>query len=1114
MILHRFRPFNHCMRFLFLTLLGLTSVAASFTASAGPSPIPTPAVAVKCSTSQSNTTTCIPDSALTPVGASVQIQTNSTDILAPINNIQIKNLFQNPIELKSSDNSFSGIYFLNVNNIGVPKPLAVDVSSKYKAESIDSPVPTLLTRAANSGSVFVVADTLSSVSLNVRGYTGNSGDNLSVVCGKKALEGKDLVSPYADASSLTSGVAICVLGKENGFFNNPTCDANLIIANNNVAQAVSKNGNVCKKITHVPNTPYVEDVFDVIYENAPTKFCSSKGYYLSGRDGDNAPKLSQSSTTGTLTQFFGDTNSEAPVRLRFLQRCDKAAIYRQCTVSGTLNIHLPAVSFYSADICNAVTQSGNLIPQSIISTRSLGNFYVGQSLTLKPKIDFNDYNKSIPALSNGVVTYGSPIKSCSFYPSDTASVWTQIGLFLNSDCSVSTKNPETGVDNHLNSYSRPVPDLQVVATNAEGFQSLPSSPVTFGIVDPIVSGYSQNNPPTEVVGYCNDYAQVGSSSAPISQSSLYRSKDFYQVVAPPNTTDTCSSYLSTTPSLNFPTTIANVLNIIDDPTNNPLCSSNLPNSPASCAVGYLPNKINYYESGNQTKYNNNYYGLPSLSFNNAVFNKLAGETISISTTSLYIGDDSDKNCIAVADADSKFRDDSKIDQLPFGLTVRYKARDGNTPAQCVISGVLPTGKNYEMRSFSIAAVDRNGQSLPAQFQLSVSPTNTIGTLAYNSSQIHAVVGQFIRINPIKFTNDTTVPITGCALDNVFVKSNNAQFPQGLNVDPKTCQIYGTPTSVSELKDFSVVATNGIGKTNSARIAIGVYSTPDRPLVDTSTTTCPSGQVFNGIECVSNITPCLNSASGEVFVGYTQLHPIPSYQNTNSIVNEYEELSCSLGNCPGATVNQSVLPYVEKTLAMQAGESGSFGGKATVIAYDILGQISSQFSNGSNGNNGSVDIELPSIKKYCANITDSRGTNGFLWMSGSSDPNNSSPNIAAGTKYLNTTTNNYFQYSSSNWVPMGNIYETQEVSISPSPGLNNSTTGSVIGINPAIGADPFTPIVNFTTINYSPINYTLPATSPNTIFPNRIETEAIFIFKKVDSSVRDLIQKKYINPRFQ
>jgi hypothetical protein len=58
-----------------------------------------------------------------------------------------------------------------------------------------------------------------------------------------------------------------------------------------------------------------------------------------------------------------------------------------------------------------------------------------------------------------------------------------------------------------------------------------------------------------------------------------------------------------------------------------------------------------------------------------------------------------------------------------------------------------------------------------------------------------------------------------------------------------------------------------------------------------------------------------------------------------------------------------------------------------------------------------------------------------------------------------------------------------------------------------------PLVNFHTALYSPIVFTLPAAVPGTAFKNRTLPEAVGIYKKIDSSVRDYILREYVDVRF-
>jgi len=231
--------------------------------------------------------------------------------------------------------------------------------------------------------------------------------------------------------------------------------------------------------------------------------------------------------------------------------------------------------------------------------------------------------------------------------------------------------------------------------------------------------------------------------------------------------------------------------------------------------------------------------------------------------------------------------------------------------------------------------------------------------------------------------------------------------------------------------FTIIATNATGSSNSAVVFIEVLGAP-----------VPSGFSFSG-SGVPIGGSCPYAASGEVFEQATQQHVIEPYTTSISVSAEYEALNCMYGNCPGANDTYSFMNLASNAFAVESGEAGSFGGKASIFAYDVA-STAFTFANGSNGGNGTVEIQPAKTIKYCAKVIDARGVNG-----------------AASAQTL-----------------------------------------------------AFTPSVDFQKVTYSTFTYSLPAISPSTAFPQRTQNQAIGVYKKLDTSVRDWIIKQYIEPRFQ
>jgi hypothetical protein len=107
-------------------------------------------------------------------------------------------------------------------------------------------------------------------------------------------------------------------------------------------------------------------------------------------------------------------------------------------------------------------------------------------------------------------------------------------------------------------------------------------------------------------------------------------------------------------------------------------------------------------------------------------------------------------------------------------------------------------------------------------------------------------------------------------------------------------------------------------------------------------------------------------SNETFEKFSQDHGMDSY----------EQFDCNYANCPGAVDTYTFGVSSSVDLAIEPGEFGSYGGRADIFAYDIKTE-SFEFSNGTSGTNGAVDLTVPTVKKFCAQVTDARNSSDGL-----------------------------------------------------------------------------------------------------------------------------------------
>ncbi len=101
------------------------------------------------------------------------------------------------------------------------------------------------------------------------------------------------------------------------------------------------------------------------------------------------------------------------------------------------------------------------------------------------------------------------------------------------------------------------------------------------------------------------------------------------------------------------------------------------------------------------------------------------------------------------------------------------------------------------------------------------------------------VGALLNIAPTSFSNNG-FPITNCSIAPVL--------PSGLSIDPQTCVISGTPTSMFPLTEFLVTVTNSQGETSAA---VSLEVTPSVPSLSYS-------NVIGNVGVEMTIIPVLNS----------------------------------------------------------------------------------------------------------------------------------------------------------------------------------------------------------------------------------------------------------------
>jgi len=139
--------------------------------------------------------------------------------------------------------------------------------------------------------------------------------------------------------------------------------------------------------------------------------------------------------------------------------------------------------------------------------------------------------------------------------------------------------------------------------------------------------------------------------------------------------------------------------------------------------------------------------------------------------------------------------------LPTGLSINSTT--------CAITGT-PTVYNLTPNDYTITAANTYG-STNATISITINPEAPSNLALVGSGPF--VLNQSVAMTPITFTKDGLV--TGCV--------STPGLPAGLSINSVTCEISGTPTTVSGATSYSIQATNGTGSSNSVSVSIQVIA---------------------------------------------------------------------------------------------------------------------------------------------------------------------------------------------------------------------------------------------------------------------------------------------------
>lgn len=266
---------------------------------------------------------------------------------------------------------------------------------------------------------------------------------------------------------------------------------------------------------------------------------------------------------------------------------------------------------------------------------------------------------------------------------------------------------------------------------------------------------------------------------------------------------------------------------------------------------------------------------------------------------------------------------------------------------CEISGT-PTNI-LATTSYTVTATNLYG-STSATVSLTVNPS--VPTLSYaGATGKTGTYGSPMSISP------TTRSTNGASITNC---TSSPTLPAGLSIDPVTCVISGTPTTVVSATTYTITATNSAGASNGASLIITV-----NPAVPTLSYTGATGTTTNyGVGL--SVAPTTLSANGASITNCSSSPALPAWASLNpttcvitgtptsvlATTTYTITATNSAGTSAGATVNLTV-NATAPTISF-AGALGTSG----AVGYAMSVAPTTFSDNGSSITNCTVSPALP------------------------------------------------------------------------------------------------------------------------------------------------------------
>lgn len=244
------------------------------------------------------------------------------------------------------------------------------------------------------------------------------------------------------------------------------------------------------------------------------------------------------------------------------------------------------------------------------------------------------------------------------------------------------------------------------------------------------------------------------------------------------------------------------------------------------------------------------------------------------------------------------------------------------PGTCVISGT-PTS-TLSVTSYTVTAHNAAGSSTGATVTLSVNAA--VPTISFASSTGNNIIlGNPLNVVP------STLSANGASITNC---SSTPALPVWATLNPTTCAISGTPTTILASTTYSITATNSVGS-SSANVTLTV-----NPTVPTLSYVGALG-TSGAIGVPMTVSPTTIKANGSAITACTSSPALPAWAVLNPV------------NCKITGTPTSVLMATVYTIRATNAAGTSTGSNVTLSVSASAPMISYSGATGTTGSFGSA-----------------------------------------------------------------------------------------------------------------------------------------------------------------